>query len=69
MTKDKKTGIVSVNEDKCIGCMTCLSVCPVGCIKPSNVAIKCDLCRGDIPACVANCPNRALVFVEAGGNK
>ena len=69
MHKDKKTGIVSVNEDKCIGCMTCLAVCPIGCIKAGKTAVKCDLCQGeDMPACVKNCPNKALVYVEAGGN-
>jgi len=27
---------------------------------------KCDLCFGDeVPACVANCPNEALVYAEA----
>lgn len=67
MHKDKKTGIVSVNEDKCIGCMTCLAVCPVGCIKPGNIAYKCDLCQGEEPACVKNCPNRALLWLETGG--
>lgn len=69
MTKDKKTGIVSVNEDKCIGCMTCLAVCPIGCIKTGNIAYKCDLCAGEEPACVKNCPNRALLWLEAGGAK
>lgn len=70
MTKDKKTGIVSVNPDKCIGCMTCLAVCPVGCIKIGKTAVKCDLCQGeDMPACVKNCPNNALVYVEVGGAK
>lgn len=69
MTKDKKTGVVSVNEDKCIGCMTCLAVCPIGCIKTGKAAVKCDLCQGeDMPACVKNCPNRALVYLEVGGN-
>ena len=69
MTKDSKTGIVSVNEDKCIGCMTCLAVCPVGCILPGEIALKCDLCGGDEPACVKNCPNGALVYAEDGGAK
>lgn len=68
MTKDKKTGIVSANPDKCIGCMTCLAVCPFGCIKTGTTAVKCDLCQGeDMPACVKNCPNNALVYLEVGG--
>ncbi|MGN0515995.1 4Fe-4S dicluster domain-containing protein [Eubacterium sp.] len=68
MHKDAKTGIVSVDEDKCIGCMTCLAVCPIGCIKTGTYAVKCDLCQGeDTPACVKNCPNRALVYLEVGG--
>lgn len=68
MHKDAKTGVVSVDEDKCIGCMTCLAVCPIGCIKTGTYAVKCDLCRGeDTPACVKNCPNRALVYLEVGG--
>ena len=67
MQKDKKTGIVSVDERKCIGCMTCLAVCPIGCIKTDKIAMKCDLCKGEEPACVKNCPNRALVWLEVGG--
>ena len=68
MHKDAKTGVVSVDEDKCIGCMTCLAVCPIGCIKTGTYAVKCDLCQGeDTPACVKNCPNRALVYLEIGG--
>ena len=67
MHKDKKTGIVSVDENKCIGCMTCLAVCPVGCIKTDKIAMKCDLCKGEEPACVKNCPNKALVWLEVGG--
>lgn len=67
MHKDKKTGIVSVDEHKCIGCMTCLAVCPIGCIKTGSTAMKCDLCQGEEPACVKNCPNKALVWLETGG--
>lgn len=68
MTKDKKTGVVSANPNKCIGCMTCLAVCPFGAIKTGSTAVKCDLCQGeDMPACVKNCPNNALVYLEVGG--
>lgn len=68
MTKNSETGVVSCNEEKCIGCMTCVAVCPFGCVKTGKVAIKCDLCQGeDEPACVKNCPNKALVYIEVGG--
>lgn len=68
MTKDKRTGIVSADPKKCIGCMTCLAVCPYGCIKAGTVATKCDLCQGeDMPQCVKNCPNKALVYLDLGG--
>jgi Fe-S-cluster-containing dehydrogenase component len=69
---DAKTGVVLLNEDKCIGCMTCAMVCPFGAIvmhKSNRVALKCDLCvdrqtRGLIPACVEACPTRVLVYAE-----
>lgn len=62
-------GTVMVDEDKCIGCWTCILSCPYGMIKRSktdkHVAAKCDMCGGiDVPACVANCPNEALVVEE-----
>jgi len=69
MTKDEKTGVVIHNPDKCMGCWTCIMVCPFGAIKMDlnrkKVTAKCDLCQGlEIPACVANCPNEALMFKE-----
>ena len=43
-------------------------VCPYGAIKmdkEGHVVAKCDLCKElEEPACVANCPNEALVFKE-----
>ena len=65
-------GAVRHDPSKCIGCWTCLMVCPHGAIKRGAhkasthlVAIKCDLCPGrEIPACVDNCPNGALVLRE-----
>ncbi len=59
--------LVAVDEERCTGCWTCLLVCPYGAIKPDTARkkmVKCDLCPGEeIPACVANCPNEALVYV------
>ncbi|MCW4006214.1 MAG: 4Fe-4S dicluster domain-containing protein [Candidatus Bathyarchaeota archaeon] len=68
MTKDKETGLVTHNPDKCIGCWTCVMICPYGAIKmdvEGKVVAKCDRCvELEVPACVANCPNQALEFKE-----
>ncbi len=69
MTKDPVTGIVTCDTNKCMGCWTCILVCPHGGIrqdKTNKVVAKCDLCAGkEMPLCVANCPNEALVYVES----
>ena len=66
--KDPSTGIVTVDEEKCMGCWTCILVCPFGVIRQDRhrgKIAKCDLCQGaELPACVANCPNEALVYAE-----
>jgi carbon-monoxide dehydrogenase iron sulfur subunit len=68
MHVDKKTGLVLHDKDRCIGCWTCVMVCPYSAIMmdASGKAVsKCDLCTElAIPACVANCPNGALVLKE-----
>lgn len=71
MRKDPLTGVVTSDAEKCVGCATCVSMCPVGAVWVRNgKALKCDLCGdgagvpGD-PACVAACPNKALVYVES----
>ncbi|MFC1870393.1 4Fe-4S dicluster domain-containing protein [Chloroflexota bacterium] len=33
LTRDAVTGMVNVDEEKCIGCWTCLLVCPFGAIR------------------------------------
>lgn len=70
LQKDPTSGVVTVDHNKCMGCWTCLLSCPSGGIirdKDRNVAAKCDFCPGrEVPACVANCPNEALMVVEEG---
>ncbi|NQT48176.1 MAG: 4Fe-4S dicluster domain-containing protein [Chloroflexi bacterium] len=66
LRKDPESGLVVVDEDMCIGCGTCVVACPSGGLTrdPSRgVVAKCDLCPDEeIPVCVANCPNEALVL-------
>jgi carbon-monoxide dehydrogenase iron sulfur subunit len=68
MHRDEKTGYIICNEDKCVGCWSCILVCPYGAIrrdKNKKIASKCDLCieLGN-PVCVENCPNEALELKE-----
>jgi carbon-monoxide dehydrogenase iron sulfur subunit len=68
LSRDPQSRLVTVDEDRCIGCWTCVLTCALGAIKPDTEhkkALKCDLCQGEeIPACVANCPNEALVYID-----
>ncbi|MFH1639150.1 MAG: 4Fe-4S dicluster domain-containing protein [Chloroflexota bacterium] len=62
-------GTVLVDEARCMGCWTCVLACPYGAIRQDlseHRIVKCDLCQGEeMPACVENCPNEALVYSEA----
>ena len=68
MHREPTTGTIAIDTEKCIGCWTCIVACPYGALardKDRKIVAKCDLCQGnDIPACVANCPNEALVLLE-----
>ena len=67
----RQDGLITINQDKCVGCHTCVLVCPYGAIKPSDSGVmqKCELCtktNEGTPACVKGCPNKAIVFEERG---
>ncbi len=65
-----QNGIVTIDENKCVGCLTCVLVCPYGALAlgEKGVMQKCELCveNGGEPACVQGCPNRAIVYEERG---
>ncbi len=64
-------GVVVTDEDKCIGCWTCVMVCPYGVIGrhlQTHKAYRCDRCPDrDRPACVDACPTGALVYDTVPG--
>ena len=66
MTRDPVSGLVTSDKEKCVGCWTCLLACPYGALsrdEARKIVLKCDLCQGrEIPACVTNCPNEALIL-------
>lgn len=61
-----ENGVVMTDTDKCIGCWTCVMVCPYGVIGrhlEEHKAFRCDRCPDlDIPACVTACPTGALIY-------
>ncbi len=66
-----EAGVVITDPDKCIGCWTCVMVCPYGVIgRDVNgaKAYRCDRCPDrEMPACVSACPTGALVYDTVPG--
>ena len=64
--RDTVTGAVIIDDSKCTGCWTCILACPYGALvrdKDRKIVAKCDLCpEHEVPVCLANCPNEALIL-------
>ena len=68
----REDGIVLVDNESCIGCLSCIEACPYGVraydeTKDNGVIEKCTLCshlldEGKDPACVRHCPGQARIF-------
>jgi protein NrfC len=72
--RDEKTGIVTMDASKCVGCKYCIAACPYNVRfinKETRVAENCDFClktklaKGEEPACVEACRHGALIFGDA----
>ena len=68
LSRNEELNRVEVDYEVCIGCRTCVSVCPFGAMNynpiDKNVA-KCDLCDGN-PQCVNFCEVKAVEYVDGG---
>jgi anaerobic carbon-monoxide dehydrogenase iron sulfur subunit len=66
--KNEQTGDIIANLGKCVGCWSCIMVCPIGAIaRYANMhqALKCDCCPDlETPACIIACPTSALILCE-----
>jgi anaerobic carbon-monoxide dehydrogenase iron sulfur subunit len=72
--QDEETGNIVFNLEKCVGCWSCIMVCPIGAIRRNeqmHQALKCDRCpdlefraSADAAACITACPTGALLLCE-----
>jgi carbon-monoxide dehydrogenase iron sulfur subunit len=66
ISRDEDLGLVMIDYDVCIGCRSCVVVCPFGAMSFNVIdrkVFKCDLCDGD-PQCVRFCEEKAVDFVD-----
>ncbi len=67
ISRDQDYGFVAVDYEICIGCRSCVAVCPFGAMNYNVIdkkVFKCDLCGGN-PQCVRFCEEKAVDYVDA----
>jgi Fe-S-cluster-containing hydrogenase component 2 len=66
ISREEDLARVMVDYDKCIGCRSCVAVCPFGAMNFNGIdrkVFKCDLCDGD-PQCVRFCDMKAVDYKD-----
>ena len=75
---DPKTGIVTMDTSKCVGCKYCIVACPYNVRfinEETKAADNCDFClhtrleKNETPACVESCKYDALIFGDINDPK
>ena len=67
ISREESMARVMVDYDKCIGCRSCVAVCPFGAMSFNTIdrkVFKCDVCDGE-PQCVRFCDMKAVDYVNA----
>ena len=67
IARDEDYGFLNVDYNICIGCRSCVTVCPFGGMNYNMIdkkVIKCDLCGGK-PQCARFCDVKAVDYVDA----
>jgi Fe-S-cluster-containing hydrogenase component 2 len=67
ISRDPELNRVVVDYNTCIGCRSCVAVCPFGAMSYNALTqkvMKCDLCDGD-PQCVRFCETKAIRYADA----
>jgi len=74
MSKNKETGYVEYNKERCASCYMCIMACPYGVLKSDRIEykeiMKCNMCvhrtedNKPKPMCVEKCPMSAITLEE-----
>lgn len=74
MSKNRETGYVEYDKNRCASCYMCIMACPYGVLKSDRIAhkeiMKCNMCthrsenNEPNPMCVEKCPMSAITLEE-----